>query len=360
METLHKKEIAGRFEILATTITLERGARLFRQSITFRDRVTVMIHPVISQVMPIETSVFHDLAVDYVRRGAGTDMAGIRPFNFLDDFHRIDWKATARTGKLMTREFYIEKDPVIMLVVDVSHSMRAARSGAAILNLLVGEIGNLLEAIRPAASPIGLILYDDQSVVVSIEPRLGLDSRERILRTLLEIAAPVLAEEQFLGRWATAYSESGEETYALMKESVGFPWNTSNWKKFRSFARVVSPFYRLARSRYLKRLMSQGVFAAFQIILNMPEPVLVLAISDGKTNLDGLCEGAKSATIARHRVVIAMLTHSERFDPWEALSDLRRFGVRILKCSPEGLSEALNSEILEMSRARSIYTGAIR
>jgi len=56
-------------------------------------------------------------------RGAGTELAQIRPYQFGDDFRQIDAAATARTGLPHVRDHVPERTLTTWLVVDVSASM---------------------------------------------------------------------------------------------------------------------------------------------------------------------------------------------------------------------------------------------
>jgi uncharacterized protein (DUF58 family) len=359
IETLLRTKIPGRFEITRSTTLLERRAHLFSQAVAFPDKVIIIARPLVSRsVSPIEAGVLEDLAVDHLRRGSGTDLAGIRPYNIHDDFHRIDWKATARTGKLMTRESYLERDPTIILMVDVSSSMNT-RNGSSILEAFLNEAGNLLVAIPPA-SPVGLILYDRREVVANIEPRQGVNSRERIVRTLLESAKPASARAPLERRAIRSYADLARETRALMRESAFAAKTRGYWERLSTFASFILPFYQRAESKYFERLRGQGAFKAFEIICTFLEPVLVIVISHGETNLDGLAEGAKNARRLNHQVVLAILAASEPRKRIEILSNLEGQGLGILRCRPEELPRAINAEILKLSHSRTIPIDAAR
>lgn len=52
------------------------------------------------------------------RKGGGSDLMALREYAFADDLRRVDWKATARTGGLMVREFTAEDDKRVTVAVD--------------------------------------------------------------------------------------------------------------------------------------------------------------------------------------------------------------------------------------------------
>lgn len=52
------------------------------------------------------------------RRGAGQDLLGLREYQTSDDVRRIDWKATARVGNMIVREFAQDDEPRVTVFFD--------------------------------------------------------------------------------------------------------------------------------------------------------------------------------------------------------------------------------------------------
>ena len=52
------------------------------------------------------------------RRGIGRDLIGMREYQPLDDLRSIDWKATARTSRMIVRDFASEDDLKVIVVFD--------------------------------------------------------------------------------------------------------------------------------------------------------------------------------------------------------------------------------------------------
>ena len=52
------------------------------------------------------------------KRGMGQDLLALREYQPMDDLRRVDWKATARTSRLIVREFSAEDDKRITVVFD--------------------------------------------------------------------------------------------------------------------------------------------------------------------------------------------------------------------------------------------------
>jgi len=59
------------------------------------------------------------------RRGEGMDFHQLREYRLGDSLRRIDWKATARMHRLISREYQDERDQSILLVLDCGRRMAA-------------------------------------------------------------------------------------------------------------------------------------------------------------------------------------------------------------------------------------------
>ncbi|MDB5802527.1 MAG: hypothetical protein JWL63_3466 [Rhodocyclales bacterium] len=59
------------------------------------------------------------------RRGQGMDFAQLREYREGDSLRQIDWKATTRMGKMISREYQDERDQRILLLVDCGRRMGA-------------------------------------------------------------------------------------------------------------------------------------------------------------------------------------------------------------------------------------------
>ncbi len=96
------------------------------------------------------------------QKGIGSEFYGLRTYTTDDEFRRIDWKASARTGKLMIREFETEKNIRVMIFLDASASMI---SGSKFDNKLEYSIRAALLLAHLALErhdQVGLIVFSDR------------------------------------------------------------------------------------------------------------------------------------------------------------------------------------------------------
>lgn len=78
-----------------------------------------------------------------VFKGRGMDFAESRPYQAGDDIRTIDWRVTARTGKVHTKVFQEERERPVMLWVDMRPSMYFA-TRKCFKSVLAAEVAALL------------------------------------------------------------------------------------------------------------------------------------------------------------------------------------------------------------------------
>jgi uncharacterized protein (DUF58 family) len=136
------------------------------------------------------------------RRGEGTEFHQLREYRQGDPQRAIDWKATARTARLIAREYEEEKDQRVLLVIDCGrrmaskddelshfdHTLNAAlllshvalRQGDAVGMLTMGGIHRYLEP-RKSIGAVHAMLNQ----VYDIEPTLAVPDYDHAAREVM-------------------------------------------------------------------------------------------------------------------------------------------------------------------------------
>lgn len=99
---------------------------LFRAERRFPNTSTIMIYPATVDLPAFEPPIGVLPGGDAVRRRAQyitTNVAGIRDYAPGDSFNRIHWLSTARTGRLMVKEFELDPLADIWIVLDMERHM---------------------------------------------------------------------------------------------------------------------------------------------------------------------------------------------------------------------------------------------
>jgi len=105
-------------------------------------------------------------------RGLGTEFESLRDYAEGDDYRKIDWKATARRGKLVVRQYEQERSQSVVLCIDVGRHMLSEVNGITKLDHALDACLMLANAAVVAGDQIGLLVYSD-TVERYIPPRKG-------------------------------------------------------------------------------------------------------------------------------------------------------------------------------------------
>ncbi len=124
--------------------------------------------------------------------GAGGEVLQLREYRPGDPQHVIDWKATARTNRLVSRDFSEDQHLEIVLAIDAG---RASALRAGDLDRF-GHYANIAARFAEHAiahdDQVGLVIFADRPLA-SIAPGRGIGTVARI-RALLAAAQPAAAE----------------------------------------------------------------------------------------------------------------------------------------------------------------------
>ena len=120
-------------------------------------------------------------------RGDGTSLRELREHQPGDPFRRIAWRATARRGKLLVREFEREERDVVWIVLDVSVELWAGPVGRAPLDFLIDETAALVSRHLARGDRVGLAVFANTQRIM-IVPDGGAGQGHKILHALLTVA----------------------------------------------------------------------------------------------------------------------------------------------------------------------------
>jgi len=94
------------------------------------------------------------------RRGAGTSFANLRDYVPGDDPRRIDWKATARRHRLISREFTVEQGQTIMIAIDCGRMMTQLAGDRPRFEYALASALTLADIALSTGDRVGLIVFD--------------------------------------------------------------------------------------------------------------------------------------------------------------------------------------------------------
>lgn len=154
---------------------------------------TIRVHPDTSRFLPSvplqPKQVLAALGVKPTRqRGEGTEFESLRDYVPGDDPRRIDWRATARRGRMVTRLHQHERNHTLIIAVDASRLMgsRVGASERTKLDCAVDSALALAWTALQAGDRAGLLVFDRERRL-QLEPL----ARRVALRAFVEALSPV-------------------------------------------------------------------------------------------------------------------------------------------------------------------------
>ena len=99
--------------------------------------------------------------------GSGIEFHQSRPYEYCDPVKAIDWRVSARMGKLFIKEYLSTKQVPVYLVVDTSASMTVSSTVISKYALAVALAGALALASLDRMSPVGVIGGGNRAIHLS-------------------------------------------------------------------------------------------------------------------------------------------------------------------------------------------------
>jgi uncharacterized protein (DUF58 family) len=248
--------------------------------------------------------------------GAGSELHQLRAYVQGDPIARIDWKATARTQRLVTREFTEDQHLDVLVAIDAGRLSRVRAGKLDRLGLYANIAARLAEVVTPNDDRVGLVVFSDRTLAVCA-PERGAAAITRVRRTLEQLKVQAAESDPILA--------------AVRIRSM---------LKHRTLIIVLTDLDDAAVAEQLARAVR---------LLSPPHLVVVAGV---------------------HSAEIAALTHKEAVswrDPWIALAAqehesraaaqrllLRRLGAPVIATKEELLEPAVFAEYEALRRSRRV------
>jgi uncharacterized protein (DUF58 family) len=263
------------------------------------------------------------------RRGEGTSFSNLREYAPGDDPRRIDWKATARRGKPITREFTVEQGQTVMIAIDAGRLMtqlagappRSMEAGALPRSMGTGALPRFEHALSAAlvladvavhsGDQVGLLLFDDE-VRAFVPPAKGRAALQRI-RGALVPARATMAEPDYAAAFRTLAARHPKRSLVVL------------------FTDVIDP----RSSQAVIAHTTRGAARHLPLVVALRNDALVeAALPAGRTSAAALYESAAAEELLSARE--------------EALLQMRQAGVSVVDVSPQTMAAAVVNRYLEI------------
>ena len=119
-------------------------------------------------------------------RGEGRDFESLRDYVRGDEMRHISWTATARRGKLVTRQYQMERDQTILIALDAGRLMTARIENETKLDSAVHAALALMSAAARAGDNAGLLVFG-RRIKAYLPPKRGAEHLDAALEALYAI-----------------------------------------------------------------------------------------------------------------------------------------------------------------------------
>lgn len=257
------------------------------------------------------------------KRGKGTEFESLRDYQPDDEFRDISWKASARSGKLITQTFQVERSQNVMILVEAGRMMSAQvprddRPHEAWLTKLDLSINAALVLAQAAAlkeDRVGLLAFSEE-LEAFLPPKRGRTQLTAIVEALHDLQ-PTLCEPDY---------------------AAAFRHLKANSKR-RSLVAIFTDLLDQESARLLQRALP---------LLAPQHLPLVIAISD--PTLATLATAMPSSGAEAFAGAVAGEMREERRD---ILRGLRARGALVIDVAPGELSAAAVNQYLDI-KARNL------
>ncbi|MFY9608091.1 MAG: DUF58 domain-containing protein [Blastocatellia bacterium] len=119
-------------------------------------------------------------------RGQGREFESLREFVIGDEIRHISWAATARRGKLITRQYTIERSQNIVVLLDTGRLMTARIGKLTKLDHAINATLSIAYVAAAGGDNVGLVAFS-RRIVSYLPPRRGHEQINRVMESLYGI-----------------------------------------------------------------------------------------------------------------------------------------------------------------------------
>ena len=244
------------------------------------------------------------------RRGDGTSFANLREYVEGDDPRHIDWKASARRARLITREYQIEQGQTVFIAIDAGRMMTQLVGETARFEFALASATVLADVATRSGDHVALIVFNDE-VRAFVPPAKGALALRRIREAMLPLSARMV-EPDYAGAFRTLSARNRKRSLIVL------------------FTDLIDP-------RSSRALIAHTVRSAAR---HLP---LIVALRNDELVKAALPEAERASALFESAAAEELLLERE-----EALARMRQAGVSVLDVSPRVMTAAVVNRYLAL------------
>jgi uncharacterized protein (DUF58 family) len=336
----------GAFTLAAVYVRATSRLGLWQRLLVYPVETPLAVYPDVRQLsqyaLLARTDRLNLLGVRRVRRvGQDHDFERLRDYTIDDNYKHMDWRSTARRGKLTVKDFQTSQSQRIVFLVDCGRMMTGETGGLSLLDHGLNALLMLAYVAIRQGDSVGLVAFSD-AVHRFVPPRGGMSQMNRLLHASFD-QFPQLVESRYDLAFRYLAARCRKRSLVVLVTNVIDEVNANQIERY--LANLVGrhlPLGVLLRDRRMFEAVESAERTAGRLgqdagcvaqdvgCLGQSEAMAQDAVQDGQ----GLWRAAAAAEILgwRHQV----------------LADLQRKGVLVVDVLPENLTAPLVNRYLEI------------
>jgi uncharacterized protein (DUF58 family) len=198
----------GAYVLGAHTVRYPSPLRLWIRQLRIPASDPIRVYPDVQAVRTYELLARQDRAAS-VRAsrkvGGESEFERLREYSRDDEFRAIDWKATARRQKLIARQYQIERNQTIALMIDGGRLMTTEVQGLPLFDHALNASLMLAHVGARGGDRIGLFAFSDQ-IQAALAPTAGRSATVRLVRATYDLHAELVEPD-----YGAAFSRVGRD-----------------------------------------------------------------------------------------------------------------------------------------------------
>jgi uncharacterized protein (DUF58 family) len=323
----------GRFQISGSSLTLTDARGLFTGEVKYPQVDWVEVYPGMRTQAPLTPLRLYGGSTEIFRKApTGMDYAGIREYVPGDEYHRVEWKATARLRTLMVKEFHPETQMTLRILIDTGRTMHQRSYVGTRLDEALTVAQLLVESAVGLGNHVGIWVYNEAGIAKATKPA----TAEEQLVTLRELALTLGAQAES--------KEPGTHVTPLRPSWTGRP-NLP-------YGEQVSTFMRLLKLKLRLGYRNSGIFKALTEATDIGLEGFFIILTDLQTD-NGMILETVSNWRQRGRIIVVQIgaawrlscdleeAYARHESNSRALQRLQHLGLAVFDSRPERLIETI-------------------
>lgn len=172
-------------------IRLDSALRLWQKEVFLtQQQEDVKVYPDFRRIDQDDILSFYSKADGNIsqqrQRGSGTDFAQLREYRIGDALSRIDPKASARFNKLISKQYQIERNQKVMILLDCSRRLRMFQAQLSHFDYALNTTVFLARSVLQQGDAVGMMSFGNNTPRY-VAPKKGRHSISQILNSIYDL-----------------------------------------------------------------------------------------------------------------------------------------------------------------------------